>query len=79
MNSLAEFSIRATGNDVQRLEALYRTAVAAAHPSHCLPPHLLKPPTDDGRLFVLAAGKGGGSLAEVAEGHYLAHLPANRF
>jgi uncharacterized protein (DUF1501 family) len=28
MNSLAEFSIRATGNDVQRLEALYRTGSA---------------------------------------------------
>jgi uncharacterized protein (DUF1501 family) len=28
MNSLAEFSIRATGNDVERLEALYRTGSA---------------------------------------------------
>jgi uncharacterized protein (DUF1501 family) len=28
MNSLAEFSVRATGNDVERLEALYRTGSA---------------------------------------------------
>jgi glycerate 2-kinase len=62
----------------QLLESLYRTAVAAAHPSRCLPPHLPDPPTDDGRLVVLAAGKGGGSLAEVAEQHYLARIPASR-
>jgi glycerate 2-kinase len=62
----------------QLLESLYRTAVAAAHPSRCLPPHLPDPPTDDGRLVVLAAGKGGGSLAEVAEQHYLARMPASR-
>ena len=38
------------------LESLFRTAVAAAHPSQCLPPNLPEPPPR-GRLIVLAAGK----------------------
>jgi glycerate 2-kinase len=59
------------------LEALFRTAVAAAHPSRCLPPHLPEPPPR-GRLVVLAAGKGAGSLTEVAEQHYLALSPEDR-
>ncbi len=59
------------------LESLFRTAVAAAHPSRCLPPHLPEPPAQ-GRLIVLGAGKGGGSLTEVAETHYLARMPENR-
>jgi glycerate 2-kinase len=52
------------------LETLYRTAVAAAHPATCLPPHLPAPPSA-GRLIILAAGKAGGSMTEVAERHYL--------
>jgi hydroxypyruvate reductase len=59
------------------LESLFRSAVAAAHPSRCLPPHLPEPPSH-GRLIVLAAGKAGGSLTEVAEQHYLARLPQDR-
>ncbi len=59
------------------LESLFRAAVAAAHPSRCLPPALPEPPAG-GRLIVLAAGKGAGSLTEVAEAHYLARMPANR-
>ncbi len=59
------------------LEALYRSAVGAAHPSRCLPPALPKPP-ERGCLIVLAAGKGAGSLAEVAEQHYLPRLGADR-
>jgi glycerate 2-kinase len=51
------------------LEELYRIAVAAAHPSTCLVPHLPKPPV--GRLIILAAGKAAGAMAEVAEAHYL--------
>jgi glycerate 2-kinase len=54
------------------LEELYRIAVAAAHPSTCLGPHLPKPPV--GRLIVLAAGKAAGAMAEVAEAHYLDQL-----
>jgi hydroxypyruvate reductase len=52
------------------LEQLYRTAVAAAHPATCLPPHLPAAPAA-GRLIMLAAGKAAGSMTEVAERHYL--------
>jgi glycerate 2-kinase len=52
------------------LERLYHTAVAAAHPSQCLPQHLPAPPAS-GRIIILAAGKAAGSMVEVAERHYL--------
>jgi glycerate 2-kinase len=52
------------------LERLFRTAVAAAHPASCLPPHLPAPPAA-GRLIMLAAGKAAGSMTEIAERHYL--------
>jgi hydroxypyruvate reductase len=58
------------------LESLFRAAVSAAHPSRCLPPALPEPPAGR-RLIVLAAGKGAGSLTEVAEQHYLARMPAD--
>ncbi len=61
----------------QLLESLFRAAVAASHPAHCLPPNLPEPPPR-GRLVVLAAGKGAGALTEVAERHYLARIPENR-
>ena len=60
------------------LEKLFARAVAAAHPSTCLPRHLPAPPRD-GRLILLAAGKAAGSMIEVAERHYLdAGFPASR-
>src|SRR5947209_10260802 len=61
------------------LEHLFNTAVAAAHPSTCLPAHLPAPPAK-GRLILLAAGKAAGSMIEVAEQHYLdaANVPKNR-
>jgi hydroxypyruvate reductase len=61
------------------LEDLFNTAVAAAHPATCLPPHLPAPPTK-GRLILLAAGKAAGSMIEAAERHYLDELkfPAAR-
>lgn len=61
------------------LERLYHTAVAAAHPSHCLPAHLPAPPAS-GRIMILAAGKAAGAMVEVAEGRYLdeARVPASR-
>jgi glycerate 2-kinase len=61
------------------LEDLFRTAVAAAHPASCLPPHL-PPPPPSGRLVILAAGKAAASMAEVAERHYLDEcgVPAGR-
>ncbi len=60
------------------LEGLFRTAVAAAHPEGCLRPHLPAPPS--GRLLVLAAGKAAGSMAEVAERHYVEErgMPSGR-
>jgi glycerate 2-kinase len=61
------------------LEGLFRTAVAAAHPASCLPPHLPAPPPS-GRLVILAAGKAAASMAEAAERHYLDErgMPAGR-
>lgn len=60
------------------LRKLFDVAVAAAHPASCLPP-FLPPAPANGRLIVLAAGKAAGSMAEVAEQHYLgADLPAAR-
>jgi hydroxypyruvate reductase len=54
------------------LRRLFDTAVAAAHPSRCLPPALPEPPAR-GRIIVLAAGKAAGAMAEAAEQHYGAH------
>jgi hydroxypyruvate reductase len=60
------------------LDDLFARAVAAAHPSTCLPRYLPAPPRD-GRLILLAAGKAAGSMIEVAERHYLdAGFPARR-
>lgn len=55
------------------LDQLFEAAVAAAHPSTCLPPALPPPPVN-GRLILLAAGKAAGSMLEVAESHYLDKL-----
>ena len=55
------------------LRRIFDAAVAAAHPSNCLPPFLPEPPAR-GKLIVLAAGKAAGSMAEVAEAHYLGKL-----
>ncbi|MFZ2065869.1 MAG: glycerate-2-kinase family protein, partial [Xanthobacteraceae bacterium] len=57
------------------LESLFRTAVAAAHPSRCLPANLPDFP-HAGRLILLAAGKAAGSMTEAAEQHYLAQMTA---
>src|SRR5579864_4013429 len=62
----------------QLLEALFRTAVGAAHPSGCLPPNLPEPPPR-GRLVVLAAGKAAGSMMEIAETHYADLLPRHGY
>jgi hydroxypyruvate reductase len=62
------------------LERLFNAAVTAAHPEHCLPPHLPDPPRA-GRVILLAAGKAAGAMAAVAERHYLEQFsfPANRY
>src|SRR6185312_8015753 len=54
------------------LETLFRAAVAAAHPSTCLPPLLPSPPA--GRIVLLAAGKAAASMAQTAEEVYLDRL-----
>jgi glycerate 2-kinase len=61
------------------LRQLFLAAVAAAHPDGCLPAHLPLPPKS-GRLFILAAGKAAGAMAEAAERHYLdtLQLPPHR-
>jgi hydroxypyruvate reductase len=53
------------------LDRLFHIAVETAHPAHCLPAHLPEPPSTDGRLIIIAAGKAAGSMAEVVEHHYL--------
>ncbi|HWK00523.1 MAG TPA: glycerate kinase [Xanthobacteraceae bacterium] len=52
------------------LNKIYEAAVTAAHPAHCLVPHLPPMPAR-GNVIIIAAGKAGGSMAEVAERHYL--------
>ena len=47
------------------LDTLFVTAVDAALPARCLPPHLPPPPT--GRTVVIGAGKGAGAMARVVE------------
>ena len=47
------------------LEALFITAVDAALPARCLPPHLPPPPA--GRTVVIGAGKGAGAMARAVE------------
>lgn len=61
------------------LTKLYEAAVAAAHPSVCLPPELPPPPAN-GRIVVLAAGKAAGASVEAVEAHYLdkLRLPKDR-
>lgn len=49
---------------------IYDAAVSRAHPSGCLPQHLPPAPAT-GRLILLAAGKAAGSMAALAEAHYL--------
>jgi glycerate 2-kinase len=59
------------------LESLFRSAVAAAHPTAVLPTNLPEPPAR-GRLVILAAGKAAGAMTEVTEQHYSALLPRQR-
>ena len=57
------------GRQRDTLRRLFEAAVAAAHPSACVVPHLPAPPAR-GRLIVLAAGKAGASMAAAAERFY---------
>src|SRR5690606_38674764 len=51
------------------LMRLFRAAVASADPEQCLPPALPDAP-ENGRLFLLAAGKGSAAMVRAAEKHY---------
>ncbi len=60
------------------LRTIFEAAVARAHPERALPSHL--PPPPQGRIVVLAAGKGAAAMAVAAETHYLDKLglPSSR-
>lgn len=51
------------------LRAMFDAAVAAAHPSQCLPAHLPVPP-QHGRTIVIGAGKAAAAMAQVVETHW---------
>ena len=52
-------------NPTQALRALFDTAVAAADPAKCVPPHLraLAPGGEGGRTVVVGAGKASAAMA----------------
>lgn len=47
---------------------MFEAAIAAAQPSHCLPPHLPSPPK--GRTVVIGAGKASAAMARTLEDHW---------
>jgi len=51
----------------------FQAAVAAADPTHILPPHLPAPPS--GRTLVVGGGKAGASMAAAVEAHWPADAP----
>ncbi|MBD8529850.1 MULTISPECIES: glycerate kinase [unclassified Massilia] len=54
------------------LEKLFRTAIAAAQPALCVPPHLPAPPA--GRLVVIGAGKASAEMARAVEDNWQGKL-----
>ena len=54
------------------LRRMFDAAIAAAQPSHCIPPHLPQPPK--GRLIVLGAGKASAAMARAVEDHWPGEL-----
>ena len=50
------------------LEQLFRAAVAAADPKHCVAPYL--PARPDGRTIVIGAGKASAAMARAVEDHW---------
>ncbi len=70
----------ADGGDAARrklLGEMFGAAVACAHPSRCLPPHLPSVP-ERGRLIVVGAGKAGAAMAVAAGEHYADHRDGAR-
>ena len=56
----------------EMLQAMFNAAVAAAQPSHCVPPHL--PAAPKGRLIVIGAGKASAAMAQAVEKHWPGEL-----
>jgi len=54
-------------NPRQFLRDLFDVAVAAVHPSLCVPSHLPDPSTIKGRIIVIGAGKAAAAMAQVVE------------
>jgi hydroxypyruvate reductase len=52
------------------LQQMFRTAIAAAQPAHCLPAFLPPWPLETGRLFVIGAGKAAAAMARAVEDHW---------
>jgi glycerate 2-kinase len=52
----------------QLLHQLFQAAVASAHPSHAVPPHLPRKPK--GRTVVVGAGKASAAMAQTLEQHW---------
>jgi glycerate 2-kinase len=68
-----------TGADHRALLlSVYEAAVAAAQPALCLPPHFPQAPAN-GRLIVIACGKGAATMAMAAEAHYSDVIAAGRW
>ena len=61
-----------TLNPRELLTRLFATAIEAAQPAHCLPPHLPEAPR--GRLVVIGAGKASAEMARVVERHWAGPL-----
>lgn len=59
------------------LMKLFETAVSAAHPATCVPPHL-PPVPEGGRIIVVGAGKAAAAMAQATERHYLELGQADR-
>lgn len=54
------------------LNRMFASAIAAAQPSHCIPPYL--PPPPKGRLVVIGAGKASAEMARAVEQHWTGPL-----
>ena len=62
------------------LRQMFKAAIEAAQPAHCIPAHL--PPAPKGRLIVIGAGKASAEMARVVEQHWpgpLAGLVVTRY
>jgi hydroxypyruvate reductase len=55
-------------NPRELLIDMFKAAVAAAQPEHCVPPHL--PEAPKGRLIVIGAGKASAAMASAVERHW---------